>query len=150
MNDVMPGSDGLGFLGILKKSSELWFGPRRVQLFAAGCACVGWVSELRADAGRTVSIVKIVSLSLSSCWKPKSQEGNKSFVPEPRESSVFRDSYACERLTHPYICIMYISRIRIMAILLLGCPDFSSGSSRWGWHCNSWLWYFDFLARLSQ
>ena len=29
-------------------------------------------------------------VSLSSCWKPKSQEGNKSFVPEPRESSVFR------------------------------------------------------------
>ena len=25
---------------------------------------------------------------------------------------MFRDSYACERLTHPYICIMYISHIR--------------------------------------
>ena len=62
---------------------------RRVQLFAAGGARVGWVSEFRADAGRTVSIVKIVSLS-PRCEKPKSQEGNKSLVPEPRELSVFR------------------------------------------------------------
>ena len=43
--------------------SELRFEHRRVHLFAAGCARVGWVSELTADAGRTVSIVKIVSLS---------------------------------------------------------------------------------------
>ena len=49
----------------LKKSSELRFGPRRVPLFAAGCARVGWVSELRANAGRTVSIVKIVCECLS-------------------------------------------------------------------------------------
>ena len=71
---------------------RIWARP--VQLFAAGCTRVCWVSGLRADAGRTVSIVKIVcvslSLSLSSCRKPKSQEGNNSFVPEPRESSVFR------------------------------------------------------------
>ena len=50
--------------------------------------------------------------SLSSCRKPKSQEGNKSFVPEPRESSVFRDSHA-----YKYFTYMYISHIRIMAIL---------------------------------
>ena len=36
----------------------------------------------------TVSIAKIESLS--SCWKPKRQEVNKSFVPEQRESSVLR------------------------------------------------------------
>ena len=95
VNDVMPGSDGLGFLLILNKSSELRFELRRselifrtwarsVQLFAAGCA--------RAFVGsdETVSIVKIVCLSLSSSQIPKSQEGNKSFVPELRESSVFR------------------------------------------------------------
>ena len=41
---------------------RIWARP--VQFFAAGCACVGWVSELRADAGGTVSIVKTVSLSL--------------------------------------------------------------------------------------
>ena len=54
----------------------------------------------------TVSIVEIVSLS-PRVEKPKSQEGNKSFVPElPRVvsvSSVFRDSYACERFTYPYV-----------------------------------------------
>ena len=45
-------------------------------------------------------------VSISSCRKPKSQEGNKSFIPEPRESSVFRvfrDSYAYERFTYIYI-----------------------------------------------
>ena len=47
-----------------EKSNLLRFGPRPVQLFASGCTRVGWVSELRADAGRTVSIVKIVRLSL--------------------------------------------------------------------------------------
>ena len=30
-------------------------------------------------------------------------------TPEPRESSVFRDSYACERFTHPHICMCYIA-----------------------------------------
>ena len=52
---------------------------------------VVWVSGLRADDRRTVSIEKLsLSLFLSSCRKPKLKEGNKSFVPEPRESSVFR------------------------------------------------------------
>ena len=32
MNDVIPGSDGLGFLVILNKSSELRFGLRRSKL----------------------------------------------------------------------------------------------------------------------
>ena len=76
VNDVMPGSDGLGFLVILNKSSELRFGLRRSELIFrtwarpvqfVDCrmrACVGWVSELRADDGRTVSIEKLC-LSLS-------------------------------------------------------------------------------------
>ena len=70
VNDVMPGSDGLGFLVILNKSSELRFGLRRDELgFESGrgqCsvdngvpARVGWVSELKADDGRTVSIEKL-------------------------------------------------------------------------------------------
>ena len=52
----MPGSDGLGFLVILNKSRELRFGLRRselifwtwvrqVQLFAAGCTRVRWLSQ---------------------------------------------------------------------------------------------------------
>ena len=32
VNDVMPGNDGLGFLVILNKSSEMIFGLRRSEL----------------------------------------------------------------------------------------------------------------------
>ena len=47
-------------------------------------------------------------VSLSSCWKPKSQEGNKCFVPELKNVvSVFRDSYAYERF---HISISYAIR----------------------------------------
>ena len=81
---------------------------------------VCWVSLLRFEAGRgeyswaygmrrafvgsdrTVSIVKIVSLS-PRVDKPKSQEGNKSFVPELKKVvSVLG-----------FLCIRTISRIRI-------------------------------------
>ena len=100
LNHVRPGSDGLGFLVILNKSSELRFELRRSKLIFRTWAkpmqfvdCgvrsrVGWVSELRADDGRTVSIEKLC-LYISSCRKPKLKEGNKSFVSEPKESSVF-------------------------------------------------------------
>ena len=66
----MPGSDGLGFLVILNKSNELKFGLRRSELIFSDlgeasefvdCGVrtrVGWVSELKADDGRTVSIEK--------------------------------------------------------------------------------------------
>ena len=57
-------------------------------------------------------MVKIMSLS-RRIEKPKSQEGNKSFLPELKKivsvSGVFRDSYAYERFyisvyfTHLYI-----------------------------------------------
>ena len=76
VNDVMAGSNGLGFLVILNKSSELKFEARRSELIfltwarriqfvdCGARAGVGWVSELRADDGRTVSIEKLcVSLS---------------------------------------------------------------------------------------
>ena len=52
----------------------------------------------------TVSRVEIVSLS-PHVEKPKSQEGNKSFVPEQRKSSVFcvfQDSYAYVHFMYPY------------------------------------------------
>ena len=118
---------------------RIWARP--VQLFTTGCARVCWVSELRADAGRTVSIVKIVCVSLSPrVEKPKLKEGNKSFGPEPRESSVFRDSYACFTfyvsvcLTHPYIRIKYISHIR--RLWLCYKTDFSV------------LEFFDFITDL--
>ena len=87
---------------------RIWARP--VQLFAAGCARVCWVSELRADAERTVSIVKIVSLSLLESLKVKkvikvsylNQESRQCFGI-PMHGNVF---------TYPYI-----SRIRIMAPL---------------------------------
>ena len=71
VNDVMSGSEGLGFLVILNKSSELRFGFRRselifwtwarpVQFVDCGVRMrVGWVSELRADDGGTVSVEKL-------------------------------------------------------------------------------------------
>ena len=101
VNDVMAGSDGLGLLVILNKSSELIFELRLSELIfwtwarpdqLVDCRMrvrVGWVSELKADDRRTVSIEKLC-VSLSSCRKPKLKEGNKSFVSEPRESPVFR------------------------------------------------------------
>ena len=65
VNDVMPGSDGLGFLVILKKkqlveiwnwTSELRSEPRRDQLGLGGPLRI-------VGSDGTVSIVKIVSLS---------------------------------------------------------------------------------------
>ena len=106
----MPGSDGLQILGdFWKKSSELrfeasWFldlgEANPVMDYGMSARCwVKWNSQQSKNC-----------VCLSSCWKPKSQEGNKSFVPELKKvvsvSSVFSDSYACERFT--YIRIFYI------------------------------------------
>ena len=104
MNNVMLGSNGLGFLVILNKSCELKFGLRRDELgFESGRG--QWICGLRGARARWLSQWieswrwtnsqhrKILSLSLSlspRAEKPKLKEGNKSFVPEPRESSVFR------------------------------------------------------------
>ena len=40
--------------------------------------------------------------SLSSCWKPKSQEGNKSFVPKPRDRQCFECFFGI-----PYVYFTY-------------------------------------------
>ena len=88
-----PVAMGWGFSGIFEKSSYLRFEAGRSRLIFWT-----WVRPVHLglwDAPRvmgsdgTVSIVEIVSLS-PCVEKPKSQEGNKSFVPEPRDSSVFR------------------------------------------------------------
>ena len=102
----MPGSDGLRIWGdFWKKStylrfdarrSELRFGPGRVQLGLRDAPHV-------VGSDGTVNIVKLC-VSLSSCWKPKSQKGNKSFVPElPRVISV----------SNVFRIPMHILRIRI-------------------------------------
>ena len=75
------------------------FGPRLFQLFAVGCAPVGCFSELRADAGRTISIVKTVSLSPRvENLKVKKVIKASYLNPESRQCFVcFSDSYSCER-----------------------------------------------------
>ena len=108
----MPRRDGLGFLGIFFKKAvfEIWDWMKRVgiriwigtvQLFAAGWACVCWVSELRADAGRTVSIVKIVSLS-PRVENLKVKKVIKVSYLNYRESSVFRVFFGI-----PYVYFTY-------------------------------------------
>ena len=72
----MPGRDGLGFLVILVSwdldlDEESWFldlGEAGSVMNSGVHAHVGWVSELKADDGRTVSIEKLC-VSLSSCRK---------------------------------------------------------------------------------
>ena len=65
VNDVMPGRDGLRILGDFEKSCYLRFEAWRGELGFESVLRRGVraLVELRADAGRTVSIVKIVSLS---------------------------------------------------------------------------------------
>ena len=70
-------------------------------------AHVGWVGELKADDGRTVSKKKRC-LSLSSCRKPKLKEGNKSFVPETKES---RQCFAYFMIPYVYFTYSYLCRI---------------------------------------
>ena len=119
----MPGSDGLGFFVILNKSSELSFGLRRSELifgprWSQSSYGLGGAPRIVGSDG-TVSIVKIVSLSLSACQIPKSQEGNKSFVPEPRESSVFSVFRIPMRMNIIWTLWTFL-RIRIFHILRYG------------------------------
>ena len=94
----MPGSDGLRILGDFEKKKAVSWDSGLGE-----SSCRLWDASRVVESDGTVSIVKIVSLS-PRVEKPKSQEeGNKSFVPEQRKSSVFRDSYAYERSTYPYI-----------------------------------------------
>ena len=92
-----PEAMGWGFRVIFEKKAVSW-DPNLDES--------SWVYEMRRTwwgSDGTVSIVKIVSLS-PRVEKPKSREGNKSFVPE-------RDSYAYERSTYPYtshICIIFV------------------------------------------
>ena len=99
----MLGSDGLGFLGILKKAVS-W----DLDLDESSCLLRG--ARALVESWRwTNSQHSRNCVSLSSCRKPKSQEGNKSFVPEPRESSVFRGiAIYVYFYTSVYLYILYI------------------------------------------
>ena len=111
VNDVMPGSDGLRIWVIFKKKQlvEIWTWTKRVDFWTCGRPVQLWTTGCLRVAGSdgTVSIVEIVSLS-PCVEKPKSQEGNKSFVPELKKVvSVSRIS--------EFLCIMKISHFRILS-----------------------------------
>ena len=89
----MRGSDGMGFFVILKKAvswdldideASWFFGPGRGQSSYG----LGGAPHVVGSDG-TVRIAKIVCLSLL-VLKTWIKKGNKSFVSEPRESSLFR------------------------------------------------------------
>ena len=101
----MPGSDGLEFLGILKKSNELRFEPRRVLLGLVGAPRVVW-------SDGTVSIV----VFLSPCVE------NLKVKKVIKVSYLNQESRQCyESFEIPIhlnvFTYSYISNIRIMAIL---------------------------------
>ena len=93
----MPGSDGLWILGdFLKKavSCDLNLDEASWFLDLGEASPVGSTRCAARGRVRWNSQHSKKCVSLSSCWKPKSQEGNKSFVPELKKvvsvSSVFR------------------------------------------------------------
>ena len=120
----MPGSDGLEFLVILNKNSELRFGLRRDELgfesgrgesnlWTAGCVPALVESELRADDGRTVNIEK---LCLSLCVE------NLNLKKVIKVSYLNQESRQC-LVFFGFLCVwtfyehIYISHIPIMAML---------------------------------
>ena len=121
VNDVIPGSDGRGFLVILKKGvcwdlnldGTNWFSSSaRPGQFPTGLYPINKY-PIR-DTPRvvcldgTVSIVKIVSLSSRvENLKVKKVIKVSYLNQESRQCfECFSDSYACERLTHLYISII--------------------------------------------
>ena len=93
-----------------KQWVEIWTSTSPVG--TAGCACVCWVSELRADIGRTVSIVEIVSLhprveNLKVKKVIKVSYMNQGVVSV---SIVFSDSYA---LCTVYIFVFFLGPILV-------------------------------------
>ena len=85
VHHVMPGSERLRFSVIFEKgvSWDLTLGQAS-SAAGVGVDCGGCRNSHHSKS--------YLSLSLSSCRKTKSQEVNKRFVPEQRESSVFRIS----------------------------------------------------------
>ena len=128
-----PEAIGGGFLVIFEKKQlvEIWDWTKRVgiriwarpvHLFAAGCACVCWVSEMRAAAGRTVSIVKIMSLAPRVENLKVKKVIKVSYLNQESRQCFTRFLCRWTFNTSVYIhyvrfTYQYISRIRIMAIL---------------------------------
>ena len=100
------------------KQVDFWTWARSVQLWTMGCPHV-------VGSDGTDSIVEIMSLS-SRVEKPKSQEGNKSFVPELKKvvsvSSVL--GFLCIRTFHVsvYFTYSYLAMFHVLLIAFLNEP----------------------------
>ena len=115
-----PEAMGWDFLVILNKSNELRFGLRQSELIfqtwakpvqfvdCGALACIGWVSELRADDRQTVSIEKLC-LSLLMSKNLNIKKVIKVSYLNQESVSCFSDSYVYERSMN----IMNILYIRI-------------------------------------
>ena len=133
VNDVMPGSDGLRILGDFWKKAVSWdsdLGEVNWFLDLGVARLVGSTRCAARGGVRWNSQHSKHCVSLSSCRKPKSQEGNKSFVPEPREPSVFRVffGFLCQWTFHVSVCftdryISYISMFHEFVFEYVTDPD---------------------------
>ena len=107
----MPGSDGLRILGDFWKKAVSWDLKLDEASWDPNLGESSWVYEMRRawwGSDGTVSIVKLCLFS-PRVEKPKSQEGNKSFVPElPRVVSISG-------------FLMYISYIHILVLFWWLC-----------------------------
>ena len=113
-DEVMPGSNGLRILGDFWKKAVSWdLHLDKASWFSSldearpvgstWCAVHCWV-RWNSQHSRN-------SVSLSSCWKPKSQEGNKSFVPElPKVVSVSSVFQISIHMNVSGIHMFYVSR----------------------------------------
>ena len=114
----MPGSDGLRILGdFWKKKAVSWDLNLDEESWFSSLGEASPVGSSRCSAcggGRWNSQHSKNCVSLYLCWKPKSQ-GNKSFVSEPRESSVFRVffGFLCMWMFYVFVTDLYILHIRI-------------------------------------
>ena len=113
----------------LRLDEASWFfgsGRGQSSLWTTGCAREHWLGQWVESWRWTNSQHrKIVSLS-PRVEKPKLKEGNKSFVPEPRESSVFRVffGFLCVWTFYVYyerFMRLYISPIHILVPLSWLC-----------------------------
>ena len=107
----MPRSDGLRIWGDFWKKAVSWDSN-----LEEASGFLSWVRPVElglqdvphmVGSDGTVSIVKIVSLS-PRVENLKVKKVIKVSYLNYQGSSVFRDSNAYERFTHPYICIFYI------------------------------------------
>ena len=95
------------FCWFLKKSRESRSDAGRSEsILSLGEARVGFTRCAVRGGVRWNSQYSKNCVSLSSCWKPKSQEGNKSFVPELKKV-VSVSGFRCIRTFHESVYCTY-------------------------------------------